>query len=1562
MIKNDSRNFDEDKGGEIMVKKIWTALLCLTMVFGTIPIGAFAATDNAKNSNNENFAENATVIATSATSPEGEDAAKAFDGNTRDTKWCVTQDSGWIVFSLKNSVQLNQMIVHHAGGSSDKHDREYAGITTKYSLQVLKNEQEYYESPTNEYLSEDTNWQNVAEENNNKERISKETKINLAESHQIYRFKVDDAGSDNCIRVYEIQLFKTKGVGTNNLAENATVIATSAASPNGEDAAKAFDGNTKGTKWCVTQDSGWIVFELKASTKLNQMIVHHAGGSNNKHDREKAGITKKYSLQVLKNEQEYYNNPTDEYLAEEDNWTKVAEETNNEERSAKITTVSMSESHLIYRFKVDDAGADDCIRVYEIQLFNNLAKDAKVMGVSATSPGKNEAADKAFDGNEKGSKWCAIQDRGWLVFDIGTAANIRELIVYHAGAGTDDSFVNTQAYKLQILNEDKCTEEAFLAKSNEEQSLIMSDNSYWTNICAVTDNNDDIRYSLVEMMGNRRIYRFRVTNSGTDNTIRIYEIKLFDKADLPLPEPGKRTPNYKAYVINVENGNPTYSNSAQSSVGTAAQGTKIILTANPAPEGKVFDRWEVLSTETVLEDKNASVTSFIMPDEDVHIRATYRDKDAQPARSITVENGAASISDGTTVTAAVQGTEITLVANAAPDGKVFDRWKVTSGNIHLDDENAETTTFTMSDDDVSVKATYKEDVLTGLEITAEPVQKNYKHRDEFNAKGMIISAVFKSGSKVDVTDKVTYTEKLTCGQTDLNIKYKGQEIQLTGLQVSKADAVVLDDVQISQECIVTSEQRNLIGTAMPEDAGNLIYFKGSENVNGSATVSSWNVDSSGMVKYTITGGAANDVVTLPIIISSDNYEDSTVNVVIKLTLHIHNSTLVTGQPATCTADGWKDYYKCDCGKFFEDAACAKEISDLDAWKNGEGKLAKLEHTLGEWQYDDTDHWKKCSVCGNDVEKAAHSWTIKHDANHHWEECACGKKRNEKAHIWDKGVITKTATCSDDGLKTYTCTNCGETKTEVISATGHKWDKTTYEWSSDGKACTAKRVCKNDSKHIETATAKITSKVTTPANCTEKGKTTYTASFEKTWAAEQTKTIVDIPATGHKWDKTTYEWSSDGKDCTAKRVCKNDSKHIETAAAKITSKLTTSATCTEMGETAYTATFEKTWAAEQTKTIADIPAIGHKWDKTTYEWSSDGKDCTAKRVCKNDSKHIETATAKITSNVTTPATCTEKGKTTYTATFEKTWAAEQIKTIADIPAIGHKWDKTTYEWSSDGKACIAKRVCKNDSKHIETAAAKITSKVTTPATCTEMGETTYMATFNEPWAAKQTKICQDIAVDSHNHDEQIVKINGKAPTNGADGWKDYFKCNACGKFFEDENCTREIADLDDWKTGDGKIDKIGYAIIEGNNSSWQKNTDVIITFRVNGDFAMFTGIKVDGTTVAEENYNAKSGSTIVTLKKAYLQSLSEGSHTITFLYMDGQCKGNFKVTAAETHIKPVAPESNDPANPGKPDLPTEVDTPQTGEEGNIMIWLIMSIASAFVLVALVLYRRKKKAVK
>ena len=44
------------------------------------------------------------------------------------------------------------------------------------------------------------------------------------------------------------------------------------------------------------------------------------------------------------------------------------------------------------------------------------------------------------------------------------------------------------------------------------------------------------------------------------------------------------------------------------------------------------------------------------------------------------------------------------------------------------------------------------------------------------------------------------------------------------------------------------------------------------------------------------------------------------------------------------------------------------------------------------------------------------------------------------HAYDDGVVTKAATCTEAGVKTYTCKNCNDKKTESIAATGHAYDE------------------------------------------------------------------------------------------------------------------------------------------------------------------------------------------------------------------------------------------------------------------------------------------------------------------------------------------------------------------------------------------------------------------------------------------------------------------------------------------------------------------------------------------
>ena len=121
---------------------------------------------------------------------------------------------------------------------------------------------------------------------------------------------------------------------------------------------------------------------------------------------------------------------------------------------------------------------------------------------------------------------------------------------------------------------------------------------------------------------------------------------------------------------------------------------------------------------------------------------------------------------------------------------------------------------------------------------------------------------------------------------------------------------------------------------------------------------------------------------------------------------------------------------------------------------------------------------------------------------------------------------KAATCIEDGnIEYWTCERCGkhfsdaEGKNEItevaISALGHNWGEPVYTWSDDNTTCTAKRVCKNDASHTETATATVTSEQTKAPTCTEMGEMTYTATFTEEWVVVQTKTE-GIPATGHHY--------------------------------------------------------------------------------------------------------------------------------------------------------------------------------------------------------------------------------------------------------------------------------------------------------------------------------------------------------------------------------------------------------------------------------------------------------------
>ena len=95
----------------------------------------------------------------------------------------------------------------------------------------------------------------------------------------------------------------------------------------------------------------------------------------------------------------------------------------------------------------------------------------------------------------------------------------------------------------------------------------------------------------------------------------------------------------------------------------------------------------------------------------------------------------------------------------------------------------------------------------------------------------------------------------------------------------------------------------------------------------------------------------------------------------------------------------------------------------------------------------------------------------------------------------------------------------------------------------------------------------------------------------------------------------------------------------------------------------------------------------------------------------------------------------------------------------------------------------------------------------------------------------------------------------------------------------------------------------YKIIEGTRSTWNGSTSEGLTIRGDGDFEKFAGVRVDGNWIPSAHYEAKSGSTIVTLKPSYLASLSEGEHTVDIMWIDDSASTTFTVAANTAAAQP-----------------------------------------------------------
>ena len=146
------------------------------------------------------------------------------------------------------------------------------------------------------------------------------------------------------------------------------------------------------------------------------------------------------------------------------------------------------------------------------------------------------------------------------------------------------------------------------------------------------------------------------------------------------------------------------------------------------------------------------------------------------------------------------------------------------------------------------------------------------------------------------------------------------------------------------------------------------------------------------------------------------------------------------------------------------------------------------------------------------------------------------------------------------------------------------------------------------------------------------------------------------------------------------------------------------------------------------------------------------------------------------------------------------------------------------------------------------------------------------------------------------------------------------------------------------TGGGST--VDYKIIEGANGTWTQNSDGTLTVRANGEFSKFDYVKVDGKRIDSKNYTAKSGSTIVTLSKDYLATLSVGNHSLTVVFNDGECSTTFTVRAAS---------DNNPGTAVTPDNTT--NNPQTGDHSGIVLAVVVLLVSGGALTVLGIAKKK-----
>ncbi len=234
--------------------------------------------------------------------------------------------------------------------------------------------------------------------------------------------------------------------------------------------------------------------------------------------------------------------------------------------------------------------------------------------------------------------------------------------------------------------------------------------------------------------------------------------------------------------------------------------------------------------------------------------------------------------------------------------------------------------------------------------------------------------------------------------------------------------------------------------------------------------------------------------------------------------------------------------------------------------------------------------------------------------------------DECDHTWNGGVVTKNPTCTDKGIKTYTCTKCGETKTEDIAAKGH----TPVTDNAKAASCTESGL--TEGSHCSVCNAVIKSQTVIPAlghnyvsqggkeaTCTETGK-------EPDKICSRCNDKIEgkeIPAKGHLEEivpgypaTTTTTGLTDGKRCSVCKTVLLEQEVIPIAACDHKwndGEITVTPSCTSTGEKLFTCTLCGNTRTELIDATGHIPEKDDAVAATcTSSGLTEGSHCS---VCK-----------------------------------------------------------------------------------------------------------------------------------------------------------------------------------------------------------------------------------------------------------------------------------------------------------------------------------------------------------